>query len=166
MRARPRADAGPKTYRKARWLWIGFALAALLSSGMFAEPAAARNTRYLLKIDDVKQDPRYAENVPRDVAFYFAGQAHPAPQSSYGEVVTNRKGNSFGRPDEEACRWTMISALKQLHQRARELGGDAVIDIVSYYRKQVYSSETEYECHAGGFVAGVALKGTIVKLGK
>ena len=150
----------------SRRLWIGFALAALLSNGMFAEPATARNTRYLLKIEDVKHDSRYVENVQDDVAFYFAGQSHPAPATDYGEVVTNRKGNSFGRPDEDACRYTMISALKQLQIRARELGGDAVIDIVSYYRKQVYSSQTEYECHAGGFVAGVALKGTIVKLGK
>jgi|AraplaMF_Col_mMF_1032025.scaffolds.fasta_scaffold00160_28 uncharacterized protein YbjQ (UPF0145 family) len=146
--------------------WTVLLLVALSLNWVAAEPAAARNTRYLLKIDDVKKDPRYAENVPNDVAFYFAGQAHPAPVKDFGEVVTNRKGNSFGRPDEEACAYTMISALKQLNQRAHELGGDAVIGIVSYYRKQVYSSETEYECHAGGFVAGVALKGTIVKLGK
>lgn len=151
---------------KGNLLRMTVLLAVVLGSGVPAEPAAARNTRYLLKIDDVKKDPRYAENVPSDVAFYFAGQPHPAPVEDFGEVVTNRKGNSFGRPDEEACTWTMISAMKQLNQRARELGGDAVIGIVSYYRKQVYSSETEYECHAGGFVAGVALKGTIVKLGK
>jgi len=150
---------------KGNFRKIGVLAAAALWSCMFTEPASARNTRYLLKIDDVKRDPRYAENVPSDVAFYFADQAHPTLENNFGEVVTNRKGNSFGRPDEEACIWTMISALKQLNQRARELGGNAVIGIVSYYRKQVYSSETEYECHAGGFVAGVALKGTIVKLG-
>jgi hypothetical protein len=150
-----------------RWTIFASVLPAIvLVSGMLPEPASARNTRYLLKIEDVKQDPRYAENVPGDVAFYFAGQGHPDPQTSYGEVVTNRKGNSFGRPDEEACVWTMISALKALHDRAREEGGNAVINIVSYYRKQVYSSESEYECHAGGFVSGVALKGTVVKLGK
>jgi hypothetical protein len=151
---------------KGNLLKIIVLLATVLSSGMFAESAVARNTRYLLKIDDVKNDPRYAANVPSDVAFYFAGQPHPVPVTDFGEVVTNRKGNSSLRSDEEACTWTMISALKQLNLRARELGGDAVIGIVSYYRKQVYSSETEYECHAGGFVAGVALKGTIVKLGK
>lgn len=150
-----------------RWTIFASVLPAVISvSGMFSEPAFARNTRYLLKIDDVKQDPRYAENVPGDVAFYFAGQGHPDLQTSYGEVVTNRKGNSFGRPDEEACRWTMISALKALHDRALEEGGNAVINIVSYYRKQIYSSASEYECHAGGFVSGVALKGTVVKLGK
>ena len=153
--------------RKGRFLAKSLALiAVVLLSSMPGDPASARNTRYLLKIEDVKKDPRYAENVPNDdVAFYFAGQAHPAPTKDFGEVVTNRKGNSFGRPDEDACTFTMISALKQLNQRAHELGGNAVVGIVSYYRKQVFSSETEYECHAGGFVAGVALKGTIVKLG-
>lgn len=145
---------------------MGLVLTALLSSWMLAEPASARNTRYLLKIEDVKQDPRYAENVPGDIAFYFADQGHPDLQTRYGEVVTNRKGNSVGRSDEDACRWTMISALKALHDRALKEGGNAVINIVSYYRKQVYSSESEYECHAGEIVSGVALKGTVVKLGK
>ncbi len=151
---------------KQNGLHIGALLAVASLTGMFAEPASARNTRYLLKIEDVKQDPRYAENVPGDVAFYFADQAHPDPRTSFGEVVTNRKGNSVGRPDEEACRWTMISALKALHDRAIDEGGNAVINIVSYYRKNVYSSKSDYECHAGEVVSGVALKGTIVKLGK
>jgi hypothetical protein len=50
--------------------------------------------------------------------------------------------------------------------RARTEGGNAVINIVSYYKKNVFSSATEYECHAGAIIAGVALKGTVVKLSK
>jgi hypothetical protein len=146
-------------------IWT-LALAVCVLSAFAAPPSQARNTRYLLKIDEVRQDPRYHDNVPNDVAFYFAGQVHPASLQSFGEVIANPKGNSFGRPDEEACRWTMISALKELHDRAVEEGGNAVIDIVSYYRKIVYSSASTYECHAGGFVAGVALKGVVVKLAK
>jgi hypothetical protein len=139
-------------------------IATLLLSTAASDEAFARNTRYTLAIADVKADPRYAEAVPDDVVFYFADQKHPQVQQSFGEVVTNRKGNSAGRPDEEACRWTMMSALKQLHDRAIEEGGNAVIDIVSYYRKEVFSSDTLYECHAGAIVSGVALKGTVVKL--
>ena len=144
-------------------IWT-MALAAGVLSAFAAQPSQARNTRYLLKIDEVRQDPRYKETVPDDVAFYFAGQSHPATLQSFGEVIANPKGNSFGRPDEEACRWTMMSALKELHDRAIEEGGNAVVDIVSYYRKVVYSSASTYECHAGGFVAGVALKGVVVKV--
>jgi uncharacterized protein YbjQ (UPF0145 family) len=140
-------------------------LLAAAAATSFTQPARARDTRYLLKIADVKQDSRYASTVPTDVAFYFEGEPHPAILTNFGDVVTNRKGNSFGRPDEEACRWTMMSALKALHDRAIEEGGNAVVGIVSYYRKVVYSSASTYECHAGGIVAGVALKGIVVKLG-
>jgi uncharacterized protein YbjQ (UPF0145 family) len=146
-------------------LWT-IALAACVLSTLAAPQSQARNTQYYLKIADVRQDARYKGTVPGDVAFYFAGQPHPAALQSFGDVVANPKGNSFGRPDEEACRWTMMSALKELHDRAIEAGGNAVIDIVSYYRKVVYSSPSNYECHAGGFVAGVALKGVVVKLAK
>lgn len=43
------------------------------------------------------------------------------------------------------------------------MGADHVDGIVSNYKKMEYSSPTEYECHVGGVVAGVALKGTLVK---
>jgi uncharacterized protein YbjQ (UPF0145 family) len=153
-------------WRSARPNVLLLLAAAALLSTLQSDRADARNTRYELKIAEVYADPRYAENVPKDVAFYFADQAHPAVETSLGEFVTNKKGNSAGRPDEEACRWTMMSALKQLRDRAIAKGGDAVINIVSYYRKQVFASDTLYECHAGAIIAGVALKGTVVKLKK
>jgi uncharacterized protein YbjQ (UPF0145 family) len=142
------------------------ALAALVlvsASQLAAGPASARDTRYELKIADVQADPRYKENVPAGVKFYFAGQQAPAGQH-LGEFVSNRKTNSFGKQDEEACTWAMISALKELGERASSEGGNAVVDIISFYKKKPFSSETLYECHAGAIVAGVALKGTVVKI--
>ena len=134
-------------------------------SAIGATPAAARDTRYELKIADVQADPRYAQNVPAGVKFYFANQAAPAGRN-LGEFVTNRKTNSFGKQDEEACTWAMISAMKELGERAIAEGGNAVINIVSYYKKRSFSSDTLYECHAGAIVAGVALKGEVVKVGQ
>ncbi len=139
---------------------ITMSLAAL---AVTAAPAAARDTRYELKIADVQADPRYAQNVPAGVKFYFANQTAPAGQN-LGEFVTNRKTNSFGKQDEEACTWAMISAMKELGERAIAEGGNAVINIVSYYKKKPFSSDTLYECHAGAIVAGVALKGSVVKV--
>jgi hypothetical protein len=145
---------------RVRFALTTFSLLAALS--VQAVPAEARDTRYELKIADVMADPRYAENVPAGVKFYFATQAAPAGQS-LGEFVTNRKTNSFGKQDEEACAWAMISAMKELGERALAEGGNAVTGIVSYYKKNVFANETLYECHAGAIVAGVALKGTVVK---
>jgi uncharacterized protein YbjQ (UPF0145 family) len=142
---------------------ISLAVATLLSTVCLATgPAEARDTKYELKIADVMADPRYAENVPAGVKFYFANQAAPAGQD-LGAFVTNRKTNSFGKQDEEACTWAMISALKELGERALSEGGNAVVGIVSYYKKKVFASDTLFECHAGAIVAGVALKGNVVK---
>ena len=144
-----------------RRLFAGFLLlTALLST----HQAQARDTEYHLKIEEVVKGPDYPNAVGNDVAFFFATQNSPTVDQSFGEFVTNRKTNSFGKPDEDACRWAMLSALKTLRERAISLGGDAVVNVVSYYKKSVAASETDYECHAGGLIAGVALKGTIVKL--
>ena len=40
---------------------------------------------------------------------------------------------------------------------------DAVVNIESNYKNRQFSSETEFECGAGAIMAGVALKGTLVK---
>jgi uncharacterized protein YbjQ (UPF0145 family) len=52
----------------------------------------------------------------------------------------------------------------QLEKRAKDLGANAVVNIVSYYQKNVMSSPTEFECHAGAVIAGVALRGEFVKI--
>lgn len=134
---------------------------------VLATPAAARDTVYHLKVADVKSDPRYSGAVPANVAFYFGNQQPPATATVVEDgYFNNMKTNNFNKPDEDACRWVMLSALKDLGDQALKEGGNAVINIVSYYKKTVFASDTDYECHAGSFVAGVALKGTIVKLPK
>jgi uncharacterized protein YbjQ (UPF0145 family) len=137
-------------------------LAAILACGV-ASTAQARDTDYKLKIDEVLQDPDFQGRLASDVKFYFGPQKAPEGKN-LGSFVTNKKTNSVGKPDEVACRWAMLSALIELQERAKKEGGNAVVSVVSYYKKDEFSSATEYECHAGNIIAGVALKGTVVKL--
>jgi uncharacterized protein YbjQ (UPF0145 family) len=141
------------------------ALILLLGVGL-AGTAHARDSEYKLPINDVMQNPEFKARLGDDVAFRFGDGKVPAGAQQLGEFVTNKKTNSVGKPDEEACRWAMLSALLELRERAAKEGGNAVVNIVSYYKKETYSSPTEYECHAGGIIAGVALKGVVVKLRK
>jgi hypothetical protein len=131
---------------------------------MAAAPALARDTAHNLRISDVLQLPEFKDKVGSDVAFFFGAQRSPPVTQTFGEFVSNRKTNAFGKSDEVACRWAMLSALVAFKERALKEGGDAVINIVSFYKKDASSSETDYECHAGGLMAGVALKGTVVRL--
>lgn len=132
-----------------------------------AVPSAhARDTEYQLKIDDVLQNAEYRSKLGDSVRFYFGNQPVPHVARTFGEFVTNKKTNSFGKPDDEACRWAMLSALIELRDRAGTMGDNAVTNIVSYFKKNTASSESVYECHAGALIAGVALKGNVVKLDK
>ena len=143
-------------------------LAGLLIFGLLVTTsmAEARSTDYKLKIADVLNSAEGKQKLGSDVAFYFADQKPPSIAQTFGEYISNKKSNSFGRPDEEACQRAMLSALIEFRERALKEGGNAVTNLVSYYQKVTFSSDTDYQCYAGGFVAGVALKGTVVKLKK
>lgn len=98
------------------------------------------------------------------VKFYFAGQVTPKVLKSLQEDITNKKSNAFGKAKEEACKWVMLSALMQLQESAKARGANAVIGITSYYKRVEYKSATQYECHAGNMISGVALKGRYAKV--
>ncbi len=69
-----------------------------------------------------------------------------------------------GKSNETACHAAFVSALVELQKRAKQVGANAVVNIVSYYKKVEMSSTTEYECHEGSGYMAVALKGDFVKL--
>ncbi|MCL1824390.1 MAG: excinuclease ATPase subunit [Betaproteobacteria bacterium] len=127
--------------------------------------AQARDAKYFLPIWEVVKTARASGQIGDDIRFYFGRQGHPHIREMLTRgVVTNKKTNRTNKSDRGACEWVMLSALIQLQERARREGGNAVINIKSYYKKQTFSSESQYECHAGTFSAGVALKGDVVRL--
>lgn len=106
----------------------------------------------------------YAEGIlDESIPIYFAGQKNPKYNKVIGEFKTNKKTNAFAKSDEEACEWVFFSAVKQLIERAQSEGGTAIINVVSNYRNNEFSSPTQFQCGAGAVIAGVALKATIVK---
>jgi uncharacterized protein YbjQ (UPF0145 family) len=98
------------------------------------------------------------------VQFFFEDQKTPGVARTIGEWVANKKTNATNKTDEEACNWAFLSAMISLQQRALREGGDAVINIHSFYKKIAKKGTQQFECGAGAFVAGVTLKGTVVKL--
>ena len=127
-------------------------------------PANARDTKYLLPIAAGLEVKDAKDKLDGSIKFFFGNQGTPAVLTKLGTDVTNQKTSSVGKSDEKACNWVFLSAMIQLDKRAKQLGANAVVNIVSYYQKNVMSSPTEFECHAGAVIAGVALKGDFVKI--
>jgi len=141
-----------------------FALIAATALLALASTAQARETRVEQSLHELVNSAE-ARNVGIDgsVKFYLAGEKVSVLQR-LGEDVTNKKTNAANKSDAEACRWVALSALRALQDGAKSRGANAVVDIVSYYKKNEFKSTTNYECYAGAILAGVALKGTYAKV--
>jgi uncharacterized protein YbjQ (UPF0145 family) len=127
-------------------------------------PAHARDDKLMFPVAPALEAKDAKEKLDGSVKFYFGDQETPKVLTKLGTDVTNQKTNKFGKSDERACNWVFLSAMIQLDKRAKQLGANAVVNIVSYYQKNVMSSPTEFECHAGNIIAGVALRGEFVKI--
>lgn len=136
---------------------ICFALIVSLS-------AQARDTTHMFSIQEAFNSAAFKEKLDPNIKFFFGDQAHGTVSQKFGEYVSNKKTNAFGKSDKVACEWVLLSALLSFQERAQSMGANAVVNIISYYKKNPMSSETEYECHAGGIMAGVALQGTVAKI--
>ncbi len=142
-----------------------FIAASLLALLVAAPHAQARETRVEGSFEELVNSPEAKQaGIDGSVRFYLAGQKTPAIASRMGEDVSNKKTNAANKSDAEACRWVTLSVLKAFQDSAKSRGANAVIDMVSYYKKNEFKSATNYECYAGAIMAGMAMKGTYAKV--
>jgi len=125
----------------------------------------ARDTVLNLPFDKVVAEALSTGKIDGSVKFYLAGNTPKGKVSVVSpDAVTNKKTNAFNKSDEEACAWALQSALITLNDAAKKVGANAVTNIVSFYKRNETKSPSTYECHAGAFVGGVALKGDLAKV--
>ncbi|RLA06753.1 MAG: excinuclease ATPase subunit [Gammaproteobacteria bacterium] len=141
---------------KMRSIFLVISLLALSATSQ------ARDDKLLMPISAAMTSAAAQEQLNPDIKFYF-GKDSAKYTSKIGTYTANRKTNAFNKSDEVACQWVFLSALLALQDRAVQQGGNAVVDIHSDYKKNPMFSAENYECHAGAIMAGVALRGTVVK---
>jgi hypothetical protein len=129
-----------------------------------ASAAQARDTIVDIALADVLAMPEAQGKLDGTVKFYLAGQETPKILSKLGDGVSNKKTNGVNKSDEFGCKWAALSALITFQESAKSKGANAVVDLVSYYKKNETKSSTTIQCHAGVFVVGVALKGNYAKI--
>ena len=139
-------------------------VALAVVSALSGAPAFARDTVLHIPLSDVLNMPEAKEKLDPNFKFFLAGQATPKVIRRLATDVTNPKTSGVGKSDDFGCKWAALTALINLQDSAKRHDANAVIDIVSYYRKVEYKSSTDFECHAGDVVIGVALRGTYAKI--
>jgi uncharacterized protein YbjQ (UPF0145 family) len=150
--------------RRRQMSLITYTVFTLAASLMFDQTARAADDLVIIAVADAMNMPEYREELDGSVEFYFGSTAHPQILQTYGTFVTNKKTNAFAKAADVACRHVLLSALIALQDRAKSLGGNAVVNIKSYFKKKEASYDSQVECYEGFLMAGVALKGDVVKV--
>jgi len=135
--------------------------ALALACAMGAAHAADRTV--MLPIAAAMGSSDAEAKLDKSIAYRFGDQPFTGKTTSLGTDKTSQKTNAFGKSDDKACNWVFLSAMLQLQKHAQAVGANAVVNIRSNYNNIEKSSATEFECHAGALMAGVALKADFVK---
>jgi uncharacterized protein YbjQ (UPF0145 family) len=141
-----------------------YGFAALLAC-LYASSSFAADDISMHSLSEALNAPAAREKLDKSVKLFFGNQIYPKTQKDLGEWKTNKKTNGFNKSAKEACEWTFLSAVLELQERAVKEGGDAVVGIKSNWKNSETVSDTGYVCADGTLMTGVALKGTVVKLG-
>ena len=142
-----------------------FAIAVvLIASALVAGQAAARNDQATYALQEAFATPDAQQKLDKSIKMYFGRQPTPKVLQHHGEWKTNKKSSGFFKSDKSACEWAFLSAMIELQERAKKLGADGVVGIVSNYQNVEVGSETEFVCGSGALMSGVAFKGRIVRL--
>ena len=136
----------------------------LMLSFIFCAELQADDAKHSFSIQEALASKEYKGRLYKEIKFYFGTKPDQRIRKNLGNYVANKKTNAFLKNDHKACEWVFLSALLSLQKRAIAEGGNAVINIRSFYKKNEMSSKTKFECHVGLLMAGVALKGTVVYL--
>jgi uncharacterized protein YbjQ (UPF0145 family) len=140
---------------------MGAVLAAWLAAAL---PAQAADTVVMLPIAGAMAANDAQSRLGDTVKFYFGDQPTPEVLNTITTDKTSLRTNGFAKTAEKSCNWVFLSAMLRLQKRATEVGANAVVHIVSNYNDKEMSSVTDFECHAGAIMSGVALKGDFVKV--
>jgi len=124
----------------------------------------ARNEVLRFSIEEALSQPEAVSRLDSSIRLFFGDQAVPAIERKLGTFTSNKKTNGLNKSDAEACNWAFLSAMMSLQERAAREGGNAVVNIRSFYRKSEFSSASDFECGAGTFVVGITMVGEVVTL--
>lgn len=137
-------------------------IAAVAAIG-FISPAMAADEIVKFKIDGGIATGKASsrDQIKDDIALYFGKQKTPPVVKKLWDGDSSQ--TSSRRSQQERCETAFASAIIRLQNKARQEGGNAVINITSGSGE---SSETEFTCTAGRAMARVRLHGTVVTLKK
>jgi len=128
----------------------------LLASLLLLTNGCSSKGMQKLSIQDALADPISNKKLDPNVRLSFGDNG------GSGKLWTsNKKTNSVGKNTQVACNRAFMSAIFALQDRAKKEGKTSVVDIHSYYKRNKFSSSTQFDCENGKIMTGVTLRGRV-----
>lgn len=139
---------------------ISSTITLLCICALAASGCRSTDTSHTFSIAEALNSPQAKQVLDPSIELHFASGRGQIIKSG---LISNKKTNGANKSDLDSCNWAFLSAVKQFQDTAKKLGGTKVINLISYYKKKPYTSATQFECHTGNVITGVALRGDIAK---
>src|ERR1043165_1127604 len=136
------------------------ALAAFCLSAVSAD---ARNITHMMQISNAMESSDVPEKPSGSIKFVFGTDKAPKVKTITNQRLV-RKVSLRASNNVTACNQAFMSILAAFEQKAKEMGANAVVNIVSSYGRQQMASATHFECHEGSGYMAVALRGDFVTI--
>ena len=136
----------------------------ILASLFSAASVLAADVKMKFTLEDAMMYSQVSQVMEGAIAMHWGEKPGLKVEEKLGTFKTSKRTNAFMKEESEACAHALASALIELHERAVNEGGNAVINIVSNIKNHEESSETEYSCLVGSVMVNVALKGTVATI--
>jgi uncharacterized protein YbjQ (UPF0145 family) len=124
----------------------------------------ARNVELILPIATALEVADAPDRPTGAVKFFFGTQTTPAIVTKIETHIATPKTSAMGKSDQRACQEAFLWTLLALEKRTQQKGANAVVNIVSFYRKREMASVTDFECHVGNVTVSVVLKADLVRI--
>jgi hypothetical protein len=100
-----------------------------------------------------------------DVAFYLSGATTPVVRTSFQEVIGNSSTIRWYGSGQKPCMVVLLKVLQIMRDQAKQQGGNAVVNVIGYYKKKELVNSSMIECYTGAQVQGhITLKGTVAEV--
>lgn len=140
------------------------ALMVTLLVSLLPTASQATNLMYM-PFETVVSDAIRAGRLDGSVKFYLAGNRLDGPAHVLqANVSAFNETNGFTLSDNDSCEVAVQAVLVSLQNAAKHAGANAVTNIVSNYDQRVRKDLNTYECQAGVFKTGVALRGDLARV--
>ena len=127
-----------------------------------AVAADARDIKTLMLISNAMESLDVPPRPSGSVKFLFGTDQTPKGFKTITNQTLLKKVSLRQTSNVNACNQAFMSILSDFEQKAKAMGANAIVNVVSYYKRQQMSSATHFECHEGSGYMAVALKADFV----